>query len=97
LIILSDSTSPNGKSKYLEYYFDNGGFGYSRVFWSVIPTTDTNSDLTKSLVPDGYKIIGWTTTNKLQLKSWTPYYNKSSNTELVTGMKLFGVEIVVNK
>jgi len=31
-VLISDSISPNKKHKYYEYQFDNGGFGYSRVF-----------------------------------------------------------------
>ena len=49
LNILSESISPNQKYKYYEYQFDNGGFGYSRVFWSVIENKENKNDLKMDL------------------------------------------------
>ena len=96
LVVLSDRPSPVGKTKYVEYCFDNGGLGYSRVFWAIAPIDDANFDLSKGLVPDGYKIVEWTSDNKLILEKWEPYYYKSEDVDLKTGMNLLGVEIIVN-
>lgn len=94
--LISDSISPNKKYKYYEYQFDNGGFGYSRVFWSVIENKENNSDLEKGLIPDGFKIVGWTNDNELFLEKWEPYY-VISKTELKNGTKLNGVKITLAK
>ncbi len=48
-VLISDSVSPNKEYRYYEYQFDNGGFGYSRVFWSVIENNENESDLEKDL------------------------------------------------
>jgi hypothetical protein len=91
-VLISDSISPNRKYKYYEYQFDNGGFGYSRVFWSVIENKEIESDLQKGLIPDGFKIVSWTNENELILEKWEPYY-EIKKTELKNGMKINGVKI----
>ncbi len=94
-ILLNEETSPNELFKYYEYQFDNGAFGYSRVFWSLVKTTSVNPDLSKSLIPDGYQIKGWSESNELILEKWEPYYYKSEEIDLSNGMEFLGVKIVV--
>ena len=93
-ILISKAISPNKKHKYYEYQLDNGGFGYSRVFWSVIENKKTEFDLEKGLIPDGFKIKGWTNENKLILEKWNPYY-EIKKTELKSGMEINGVKITL--
>jgi hypothetical protein len=94
-VLLADSTSPDGNKKYFQYCYDHGGFGNSRVFWAVISIKDTGLDLTKGLLPDGYKIVGWTSSNQLVIEKWTPYYYKSDSVELKSGMRIFDIDIIV--
>jgi hypothetical protein len=61
--LLSDSIAPNGEFKYLEYQFDHGAHGYSRVFWAVISANEKDLDLSEFILPDGYKSVGWTNNN----------------------------------
>ena len=95
-VLISESISPNKKNKYYEYQFDNGGFGYSRVFWSVIENNKNKSDLEKGLIPDGFKIKGWTTENELILEKWNPYY-EIKKTELKSGTEINGVKITLTE
>ena len=95
-VLISESISPNKKHKYYEYQFDNGGFGYSRVFWSVVENNENTSDLEKGLIPDGFKIVGWTNENELILKKWEPYY-EVKKTELKKGIELNGVKITLTE
>ncbi|WP_426429371.1 hypothetical protein ACPX19_07385 [Winogradskyella sp. HB-48] len=95
-VLISDSISPNKKHKYYEYQFDNGGFGYSRVFWSVIENTENESDLEKGLIPDGFKIVGWTNDNELILEKWEPY-DEINKTELKNGTEFNGVKITLTE
>ncbi|WZL89280.1 hypothetical protein VS868_00605 [Salinimicrobium sp. 3283s] len=90
-VLISDSVSPNKKFRYYEYQFDNGGFGYSRVFWSVIEDKENESDLKKGLIPDGFRITGWTADNELILEEWEPYYN-IQKTNLKSGVEINGVK-----
>lgn len=94
--LISDSISPNEKYKYYEYQFDNGGFGYSRIFWSVIENKETEYNLERGLIPDGYKIKGWTDKSELILECWKPYY-EIKITELNNGMSINGVKIIITK
>lgn len=81
--------------KYYEYQFNTGAFGYSRVFWSLVKTSSVNPDLSKSLIPDGYQIKGWSESDELILEKWEPYYYKSEEIDLSSGMEFLGVKIVV--
>ncbi len=94
-VLISSSASPDETYKYYEYQFDNGGFGYSRVFWSVIKNGSTEVDLQKGLIPDRYKIIGWTNESELILEKWKPYYHVTNNLELEDGMKINKVKIIL--
>jgi hypothetical protein len=93
-VLICDSISSNKKYKYYEYQFNNGGFGYSRVFWSVIENTENESDLEKGLIPDGFKIVGWTGDNELILEKWEPYY-EINRTKLKNGTEFNGVKITL--
>ncbi len=75
--ILAESISPDKKYKYYEYQFDNGGLGYSRVFWSVIKNEKNLTDLKEGIIPNGYKIVKWKDDNVLVLKKWKPYYESN--------------------
>ncbi|MDG4946230.1 hypothetical protein NMK71_07380 [Weeksellaceae bacterium KMM 9713] len=95
IILLEDSISPNRKFKYYAYQFDNGGLGYSRVFWSVIENNDSLKDLVNGLIPTGYKIKAWSNENELILEKWKPYYESDPAYEL-DGIKRYnGVDIRV--
>ena len=94
-VLLADSASPDGNKKYFQYCYDHGGFGYSRVFWAIVAIKDSSLDLTKGLLPDVYKIVGWTKSNQLVIEKWTPYYYKSDSIELKSGMRIFDTDIVV--
>jgi hypothetical protein len=93
LNILSESISPNQKYKYYEYQFDNGGFGYSRVFWSVIENKENKNDLKKGLIPNGYKIVEWNTESQLILQKWKPYYETNTTYELKEKTEFNGIKI----
>ena len=94
-VLLNDSKSPDGTKKFFQYCFDIGALGYTRVFWAVTPIRDTSLDLSKGLLPDGYKIIGWTDSNQLLIEKWTPYYYKSDSVELKSGMRIFDTDIII--
>lgn len=96
-ILLSDQTSPNRRHRLLEYHFDHGAHGYSRIFWAIIPTnTDTTKiDLTDYILPDGYKAISWRSTGEAVIEKWEPYYSKDDGTVLNTGDMYLGIRIVV--
>jgi|TARA_R100000541_G_scaffold58647_2_gene70176 hypothetical protein len=94
-ILLNKENSPNELYKYYEYQFNTGAFGYSRVFWSVVKANSLNPDLSKSLIPDGYHIKGWSENNELILEEWEPYYYKSEEVDLSSGMEFLGVKIIV--
>lgn len=97
LNILSESISPDNKYKYYEYQFDNGGFGYSRVFWSVIKNNENKNDLEKELIPNGYKIIKWNNNGELILQKWKPYYESNTTYELNGKTELNGIKIKITE
>ena len=80
--ILDTLTSPNGQYKFYEYQFDNGGLGYSRVFWSIININDKQNKIFENNLPDGYKIVGWDEKSVLILAKWEPYYASEESIEL---------------
>lgn len=91
--ILVESISPDKKYKYYEYQFDNGGLGYSRVFWSVIKNEKNLTDLKEGIIPNGYKIVKWKDDNVLILKKWKPYYESNSNYNLNQQTEFNGIKI----
>jgi hypothetical protein len=93
-VLISESISPNKKNKYYVYQFDNGGFGFSRAYWSVIKNDNNSNNIKKGIIPNGYKIIGWTNNNVLILEKWTPYYS-FEKTDLKNGMDLNGVKTLI--
>lgn len=93
--ILAESISPDKKYKYYEYQFDNGGLGYSRVFWSVIKNEKNLTDLKEGIIPNGYKIVKWKDDNVLVLKKWKPYYESNSNYNLNQQTEFNGIKIEV--
>ena len=95
LIILSDSISPNEKYKFYEYQFDKGGLGYSRIFWSVIKTNE--SDLGKGLISEGYKIIGWNENNELILKEWNPTSELKTVSKIKNGTEINGIKVNISE
>ncbi len=97
LNILSESISPNQKYKYYEYQFDNGGFGYSRVFWSVIENKENKNDLKKGLIPSGYKIVEWNNESELKLEKWKPYYETNTTYELKGKTEFNGIKINIEE
>jgi hypothetical protein len=97
LKILSESTSPDKKNKYYEYQFDNGGFGYSRVYWSVIKNDKNKNHLVKGMIPNGYKIIKWNNGGELILQKWKPHY-ESNTTYVLDGETEFnGIKIKITE
>ena len=65
------------------------------MFWSVVKANSLNPDLSKSLIPDEYHIKGWSENNELILEEWEPYYYKSEEVDLSSGMEFLGVKIIV--
>ncbi|MFV1884512.1 MAG: hypothetical protein ACMZ7B_08495 [Balneola sp.] len=94
-ILLEDSVSPNNKFRYLVYQYDTGVFGYSRVFWSVIDSTDSTVNLAEYKIPDGYKIAGWSSNNEIELEKWDPYYYKDEEIEYSSGDTFKGITIKI--
>lgn len=92
-VLLKSQVSPNKKFQFFEYQFNNGGFGYSRVFWSVIKNDSTIFKLEKGLLPDGYKAIEWADGNELLIEKWEPYYHKDEEVELKFGDLVNGVKL----
>lgn len=97
LVLLKEEVSPNKMHKFYEYQFDNGGFGYSRIFWSVVENNSKEGELEKGILPDGYKAIEWTEDNVLVLEKWEPYYYKDQDVELGNGDKIFGVIVKLKR
>jgi hypothetical protein len=93
IVILEDSISPDKNFIYYQYQFDNGGYGYSKSFWAV--TKNGNTELEKFIIPDGYKINGWTESNELELEKWEPYYFKENFKEMENGDSLHVVKILI--
>jgi len=95
--IITDSISPNKEHKYYEYQFDNGGFGYSRVYWSVIENKVNKYDLEKGLIPSGFQIVGWSNENELILEKCRPYIEFNAE-YIMTGKTEFnGVKIIISE
>ena len=97
LILLKSQISPNRKFQFFEYQFDNGGFGFSRVFWSVTKNDSTLYNLEKGVLPDGYKATGWTSENELVIQKWKPYYFKDKEIELRDKDLLNGIKLKLKK
>lgn len=96
-VLIKSQISPNKKFQFFEYQFDNGAFGYSRVFWSVIKNDSTIMALGKGLLPDGYKILEWTDDNELLIEKWEPYYYKDKEVELTDDSTINEVKIKFKK
>lgn len=94
-VLLKESISPNRQFIYYDYHFDHGGFGYSREFWAITKNTKDNFNLKDYNIPDGYRIIGWTKQNELQIEKWEPYYNKDEDVELKSGSNFMGVKLKI--
>lgn len=82
IVLLRSEISPNGEFKFFEYQFDKGGFGYSRIFWSVVKNDTALTGIEKGLLPDGYKALTWTNENELLIEKWEPYYFKDEEIEI---------------
>ncbi len=96
--MLKEQISPDGKYKMLEYRFDHGGFGYSRIFWAIMPQSTLSGNINKYILPDGYKAVRWSESGEALLEQWEPYYYKEDNVEYVTGDKFQDVTIkLINK
>jgi hypothetical protein len=94
-MLVSEKVSPNNKYKIIEYQFDIGAHGYSRLFWSIVPTKKKKINLYNYSLPDGYQAKGWTNGGKAIIKKWEPYYYKSEEVKLKTGDFLNGVQLVI--
>ncbi|WP_242919678.1 hypothetical protein [Pontibacter liquoris] len=93
----SESISPNQGFRIVEYQFDQGAHGYSRMFWAIAPANKENINLKEYILPDGYKTLGWTSDNKAIIEKWEPYYYKDRDVTLKTGDKFNGVTLVLSK
>jgi len=94
--LISEKISPNNEFVLIEYHFDIGALGYSRIFWAICPNEKQNKlNLKKYILPDGYKAIGWTEQNEAIVEKWEPYYYKSKNVTLTSGDIFKGVRIIV--
>ncbi|ALJ00731.1 hypothetical protein [Rufibacter tibetensis] len=92
-ILLTDSISPDKKHRIVEYQFDHGAHGYSRVFWAIAPTSKEKVNLRDYNLPDGYKSKGWTIGNEAVLEKWEPYYYKEEEVLLKSGDQYKGVTL----
>ena len=95
VIILDQKKSPNNKYEFVEYQFDTGGLGYSRVFWSVAKANSSWETIFENSIPDGYKIVGWDEDNVLVLEKWEPYYYIKEDIDLTkeNSWKGFSIKI----
>lgn len=94
-ILNAVNQSPDKKHRIVEYQFDHGAFGESRIFWAVVPAIIDDSDLTRYLLPDGYKGIGWTHKNELMVQKWEPNYYKEQVVNLRSGDVFKNVPIII--
>jgi hypothetical protein len=95
-VLMSKKESPNGALVIIEYQFDTGAFGYSRVFWAICPNKKLNDlNIEKYLLPDGYKALDWTEQSEAILEKWEPYYFKSKIVNLNSGEIFNGVRIII--
>ena len=95
-VLISEVTSNNKKFKIVEYHFDQGGLGYSRVFWAITPAENGKLNHGDYLLPDGYKALSWTGDNEALIEKWEPYYYKDEEVDLKTGDTFNDVKIRVN-
>ena len=95
LVVIKSQLSPNAMFQFFEYKFDNGGFGYSRVFWSVVKNDSTIDELENGLLPDGYKAIEWTNDYELIIKKWEPYYSKGKEPKMTLNSTINEVKLIV--
>ena len=58
-VSLDNLLSPDGKTRIVVYHYDTGAFGYSRVWWAVVPAASRGVNLIPFELPDGYQAIGW--------------------------------------
>lgn len=96
IVILRSETSPNKIYIFYEYQFDQGGMGYSRVFWSAIKNDSEISSLEDGLLPDGYRIIGWSDNSELLIEEWELYYYKNTSNELRDKEIFKGIPIILS-
>ncbi len=94
-VLLKSQVSPNKEFQFYEYQFDNGGFGYSRVYWAVIENDSNIFELDDGLLPDGYRIVGWTDNSELLIEKWEPYYYKDTVVDLESGNLFNGVKLIL--
>ncbi|MDO1451866.1 hypothetical protein Q0590_36695 [Rhodocytophaga aerolata] len=92
-VLISDSTSPDKKFIIVEYQFDHGGHGYSRLFWAITPLDYKTLDLSDYKLPDGYKAKGWNEDNSVLIEKWEPYYYKQESVNLKSGDVYKGISI----
>lgn len=97
LVLMNVEISPDQKFKLVAYQFDRGGFGYSRVYWSVVPNDSTMFNLEEGIFPDGYRGLGWTKENELIIEKWEPYYYKDGDIDLTDKSLLNGVRIMIKE
>lgn len=93
--LIKSSPSPDGSKVYFQYMFDQGGYGYSRVFWSAVSMKDKDKNLEAGILPDGYRIIGWSNKNELIIESFEPSYYKEDSEVLTSGSIINNVHLVV--
>lgn len=95
VIILDQKKSPNNEYEFVEYQFDTGGLGYSRVFWSVAKTNSSWETIFENSIPDGYKIVGWDENNVLVLEKWESYFYIKEDIDLTkeNNWKGFSIKI----
>ncbi len=96
-VLLKQDFSPDQNHVALSYQYDTGAFGYSRVWWAVVPKDFEDLNLAKFELPDGYKITGWAPSGILMIEKWDPYYFPKDEIELATGNNFHGVSIRVEK
>lgn len=96
LIILEETLSNKKDYRIIQYNFDLGAIGDSRIFWAIIPTKfDDKEPINDFILPDGYKAIGWTNKDEIILEKWEPHYYKNEEIEYKNGDKFDNLFVVI--
>lgn len=92
-VLRASHPSPDDRLVFLVYQYDIGALGFSRLWWAVTPADYAGINLVPFELPDGYQAVGWTPTGELQVRPWTPYYDKERTRTLRSGDEFGGVRI----
>lgn len=97
VVMRTEKPSPDGQHVALAYQFNTGSFGYSRMWWAVVPAAYEHLNLAEYELPDRYRTTGWATDGGLLVEEWEPYYYPDGDAVLATGDSLHGVRLHVSR